>query len=462
MSAGSASVPAAPDDPQGTAHEPVARLVPAGGVVEASPPAQAASRRPWLPASVRIPLWLAVSRVVVGVLLAHLVISLLPQSRQHLPGGTLDAGTWLGAFDRWDSGFYLLIAAHGYPASVPALTAFFPGYPLVVRLVHALGAGLLSYVDAATLVSWAAFVGASMILYTLVARRFGGRVALVATALFAWYPASLFFLAPYSEALFALEIVGALALMERRRFFLAAAVAAAGSATSPESVALTVAIAVGALLVGRGLLRTAGYVVLSGVGLGAYVLYLWARFDKPFQLVSVQKLWHRSENPPFVGLYRNAVALEHYFVGAGPAAGGSSVTYANLRIVWILDDTMLFAAGVLLIWLVAAAILSRRARRARRVRRLPALRATALPATWLVFAAVIVLVAACTTIYPYGNTHFSSTESEARFVSLAVPLFAGAALLLRRWAGTTLAVVTASVMAAAFFQMLYNLGYWLT
>jgi hypothetical protein len=86
----------------------------------------------------------------------------------------------------------------------------------------------------------------------------------------------------------------------------------------------------------------------------------------------------------------------------------------------------------------------------------------AFPATWLIIAAGIVAISACTTIFPYGSTHFSSTESEARFVSVAWPLFAGTAWVFRRRAGMTLAVITVSVSAAVLFQVLYNLGYWLT
>jgi hypothetical protein len=88
--------------------------------------------------------------------------------------------------------------------------------------------------------------------------------------------------------------------------------------------------------------------------------------------------------------------------------------------------------------------------------------AATIPASWLVVAVVIVLIAACTTIYPYGATHFSSTESEARFVSVVMPLYGGAAVLLRRRPALASMVVSVSVVAAVLFQVLYNLGYWMT
>jgi hypothetical protein len=411
-----------------------------------------------LPSAITVPFWLASSRIVVGVLLAHFVLVLVPQARQRLPGGVLNAGTWWGAFDRWDSAYYTRIAQHGYIHSEPALTAFLPAYSLLIRLLHTASFGLLNYLQAGMILSWAALIGAAILLYSLVRRRFGTRAALVATSLFCWFPTSLFFLSPYSEALFALELLGAVALLERRRFLLAATVAGVASATSPESIALTLAIVLAALLARQPLWRVVGYALVSGIGIFAYMIYLWNRFGQPFEFVRVHTLWHRSENLPFVGLYRNLQALQDFFVGAGPAPGGLNVTYANIRAVWILDDAMLFGAGVVLVYLLSAAALDLRARGWG----LQAVRELTFPATWLIIATGIVAISACTTIFPYGSTHFSSTESEARFVSVAWPLFAGTALLFRRRAGITLALITVSVSAAVLFQVLYNLGYWLT
>jgi hypothetical protein len=53
----------------------------------------------------------------------------------------------IAPFVRWDSNFYLMIAAHGYPpggsASRPNyFLTFFPLYPLAVRAVHRLGIDL--------------------------------------------------------------------------------------------------------------------------------------------------------------------------------------------------------------------------------------------------------------------------------------------------------------------------------
>jgi hypothetical protein len=404
-----------------------------------------------------VPAWIAVGRIVVGVLLAHAVLVLFPEARQHLPYATLSNGTWLGAFHRWDGEYYVGIASHGYLHD-KGLTAFFPGYPLLVRVAHAITFGALGWVQTAIVVSWIAFVGTALLLYDIVRRRLGPRVALVAVTLFCWSPVSLFFLSPYSESLFVLQIAGVVALLDRRRFLPAACVAAYASATSPEAVALTLAIVVTAWLAGRAVKWVVTYALISGLGIAAYMAFLWIRFGDPFEFDRVQGAWHRSFNLPFLGLVRNLNAI-HSLAGPSPPPGGQAPTYSNIRAIWILDDVMLLVAGLAVAYMITSAWLNRS-----RVSRAADARSsvTPFPASWLSVAGVMVLIAACTTIYPWGATHLSSTEGEARFVTVALPLFGVIAYALRRRTGITMAVITATVSAALLFQIMYNLGYWVT
>src|SRR5581483_506395 len=62
-------------------------------------------------------------------------------------------GGFLGRWQHWDASIFVTIARHGYDgdpsgASDPGLPGFFPGFPLALRVVHALvpnwtAAGLL-------------------------------------------------------------------------------------------------------------------------------------------------------------------------------------------------------------------------------------------------------------------------------------------------------------------------------
>jgi hypothetical protein len=419
-------------------------------------------KRVWKESSV--PFWIGASRVGIGVVFAHLVIVLLPQSRQHYPGGSLSAGTWLGAFDRWDSAYYVGIAQHGYPLQDTQHTAFFPGYPALISLVHSLTFDTLSYLDSAMVVSWLAFVAASILLYRLVTKLYGQRVGLIATVLFCWFPASLFFLSPYSEALFTLEIIAVLSLIVGGQFLAASCVAAFASATSPESIALTIALIVASLMAGRGVVRTVGFGAISGIGLAGYAGFLWSRFHHPFEFISVQKYWMRSEHWPFVGLYRNVLALRHYLVGPGPAPGGTSVTFTNIRWVWLLDDSALVLSTILFVALAAMWWRRSRTRALNGAPGEPVLGTPAgpIPLSFLIVTFVIVLLAACTTISPYALPSYASSEGEARFVGIALPLYVSGALLIRRHAALVCFAVAGSVAIALLFQALYNLGYWVT
>jgi hypothetical protein len=437
------------DDPSG--HQEAATPGPA------SSPTQSA-RRVW--SAISTPFWICASRIVLGVVFAHLVVVLLPQAHQHLSDGTLSGGSWLGAFDRWDSAFYVGIAQHGYSLTQPAQTAFFPGYPMLITVVHGITFGKLGYVASAMVVSWAAFIGAAALLYRLGERLFSQRVALIATVLFCWFPASLFFMSPYSEALFAFEIILFVTLLEHHRYLAAALVAAYASGTSPESVTLTITLLVVMVLARQGVARVVAYTALSGVGIGGYVVFLWARYGHPFDFVSVQKFWKRVETFPFVGLYRNVDALQHFFVGPGQPPGAKLPTYANIKWVWILDDTALVLASVVTLALIAMAVTRRRT--GGEVTLAVASETAAIPLPLVLVAASIVLLAACTTISPYGLPVYASTEAEARFVSIAMPLYLAGALLIRRRTALICLAVGGCVMFALVFQALYNLGYWVT
>jgi hypothetical protein len=422
-------------------------------------PATAQSwRQRW--SEISIPFWIVSSRIALGLVFAHLVVVLLPQSRQHFPGGTLSNGTWLSTFYRWDATYYVTIAQHGYSVHAAAQTAFFPGYPLVVAFVHGLTLGALSYYQSAMAVSWLAFTAGAVVLYRLTQKLYGPRVALITVALFCWFPASLFFMSPYSESLFALEIIVVLALIERRQFLAASLVAAFASATSPESVALTLALVIAAVLAGKAWRWVVLYAAISGLGIFAYTMFLWARFGRPTEFVTVQRYWRRSEHFPFVGLYRNVLALRHYLVGPGPPLGGTSPTFTNIRWVWLLDDGALVLGTVLAVALVVMCVSRWQSRGEPGIAL--GLETGPIPVSFVVVALVIVVLAACTTISPYALPTYASSEGEARFVSVAAPLYVSGALVIRRSTGLICFVVGGSVILALVFQAMYNLGYWLT
>ncbi len=429
-------------------------VVPRGRPGPGSDTGRAAGLRRWWDAS-RVGMGMALSRIVVGVLIAHFVVVLAPQDVLHSKLGTLSNGSWLGAFDRWDASYYTTIAAHGYPAHLPDARAFFPGYPLVVRVAHVVTGGLPSYTQAACLVSFAAFGLAAGLLHPLVGRRFGGRAALVSTALFCWFPTSVFYLAPYSEALFALEIVTVAVLLDRGRWWLAALVAGYATATSPEAVVLTAALVVAAIVARRGIWRTVGYAVVGSLGVAGYMAYLGARFGRPLAFAQVQTDFHRTVVFPFVGMAHNVVAVVHVLTAhrADPAILpnlSADALWSNIAFMWVVNDAVLVLAAVALVVLVVRSVGDHRGLRPAGAR---------VPAPWIVVLGGVVLIASGTVIHQAG---YASTESAARMVSVAFPLYVGLALVLRRRQWPLVLGLGLSMAAAIVVQVLFNLGYWVT
>ncbi|MDX6682487.1 MAG: hypothetical protein QOG94_2526, partial [Solirubrobacteraceae bacterium] len=140
-------------------------------------------------------------------------------------------------FARWDSVWYLAIADGGYGDGARA--AFFPLYPLVVRVAGALlGSPLVAGALASTLLLGVALV----LLHRLVALDHDRAVARNAVLVTALSPMSFFFSAVYSESLFLALSVGAVYAARRERWAWAGVLGALGAATRSAGVLLLVAL----------------------------------------------------------------------------------------------------------------------------------------------------------------------------------------------------------------------------
>jgi len=180
--------------------------------------------------------------------------------------GTL---SWLAAvhgysldsrLEAWDGQWYVEIAEHGYAGVDPGMTdgyghrhpetplAFFPGYPVLARLVGTLVPGL-STTAAAVVVSFVAGVFAAYGLRRLT-RWLGGsqKAGLLLVALFAASPMAVVLSMAYSEALFCALSIWAIAGVLERRWPLAGACCAAAGLVRPTASALILVVGLAALV----------------------------------------------------------------------------------------------------------------------------------------------------------------------------------------------------------------------
>jgi hypothetical protein len=241
------------------------------------------------------------------------------------------------ALERQDAAWYLGIAEHGYRPD-DGSAAFFPLYPLVVRVVsgliggHPLAAGLL--------VSNVAFALALVQLGRLTAEELGEETARRSVVYLAVFPTAFFFLAPYSESLYLLLSVMCFRAARGGRWWRAGALGALAALTRAIGIVL-----VPALLAEwyrqrreRGLAaRTALGPVLVLAGPVVYGLAWAAREGDALAPIHAQAAWQRDLTSPITSLW-NAVRDA---ARVGEPGNGY----------WVID---LIVVGVVLVALVAS------------------------------------------------------------------------------------------------------------
>ena len=240
-------------------------------------------------------------------------------SLTHPFGGILE--DILSPLARWDATWYLEIADHGYDGG--ADTAFFPLYPLLVRLVALPFGSEAALLVAAYAVSLACFAGALWVLHRLVELEIGRDVAVAAVWLIALFPAAVYFGAPYSESLFLLTSVGAFYAARTGHWAQAGLLAAAASATRSAGLVLLVPLVL--LWLDSSPRRASGlaWLALAPAGVAAYALYLGIDHGDALAFLDAQEQWLREFAGPFVGIWDGALAA---WDGARQLLSGSRET----------------------------------------------------------------------------------------------------------------------------------------
>jgi len=266
-------------------------------------PAQSGPPRAWQ----AVALFLGVAAalfVVMGAVAPH-----LPEvSGAHL-APPFTGPTWLAGWAQWDSGWYHEIASKGYSyvAGRQSSVAFFPAYPLVVRMLRVVIDD--AYV-AGIVVTLLSGMAVAALLATWLRSRLSPAAAWAALLAFLLFPYAFYLYGVvYADALFIAALLGAFLLLEADQPVLAGLAGAVATAARPVGVVLVIGLVVRALERRGAFERTPGGgdwsrvrrvdagVLLSVAGLAAWSLYLWARFDDPFAFASAQAAWHQGAGP---------------------------------------------------------------------------------------------------------------------------------------------------------------------
>ncbi len=236
---------------------------------------------------------------------------------------------WSTAITGWESAdalWYLRIGSQGYLAD-DGSGAFFPLYPVLIRVVGVLTGG--HWLLAAYLVSNLALLAALVLLYRLTALEFSDSMARKAVLYLCAFPTGFFLFAPYSESLFLALAIGALYTARTRRWGLAIPLAFLAALSRSPGVLLALPLAVEALLQARTLAGRARWTVLgqgaaagtaAGAGLLAYLGFWQLKIGDWRHPIDLQKTgWGKENAWPWETLWAGwKVAVQ--FPGANPGA----------------------------------------------------------------------------------------------------------------------------------------------
>lgn len=173
-----------------------------------------------------VPWWLritvvyALSRVLTTVLMSGFA------RIQTANSFTVQHPSYLSFASIWDGAWYRVIAATGYPSTLPVdagghvtenAWAFMPAYPFTVRALMTVTGASFEFV--AVWVSLLAGWGAALVFRRLMGRFLDPTRATFATVLFCVAPVSVMFQVAYAEAMGLLLLLLALLLLVQRRFW---------------------------------------------------------------------------------------------------------------------------------------------------------------------------------------------------------------------------------------------------
>ncbi|WP_376795233.1 mannosyltransferase family protein [Thermogemmatispora sp.] len=262
------------------------------------------ARSPWLTAIQQVlPVYTATH--VLYFLLSYIAF-LFPGDSSSTKGPVLLA--MINSWNHWDSSHFITIAMHGY--SNWWRTAFFPLYPLLIRLTNYLAD---NPVLAGLVISNLAGFGALVMLHRLIAEDFDEELAGRTVLYYATFPMAFFLAAAYSESLFMLLALLCFYAIRQGYWWQAALWGGLASLTRVTALPLLVPFVYEYLRqhqfrLGQFRLDALGILGIPS-GLGLFAGYCFLRFHDPLAFSHAESVWQRSLQPPWFAVSATLAAL---------------------------------------------------------------------------------------------------------------------------------------------------------
>jgi hypothetical protein len=233
---------------------------------------------------------------------------------------------WVNMLSRWDAGWYAEIARHGYryEPGMPSNAAFFPLYPLLIRITH--GLFFLPETDYWWLLTGIVLSNIALLIAlgyfrSLLAIDFDQEAVSRAIIYLLIFPTTFFFSSVYSESLFLALTVGAFYYARKNRWLTACILTALGTLTRSQGIIVLLPLLIEYLAQRNFRLQQVSWnataFALIPAALFAFVLFFKMNFGSWTIIFDLQNAWGRRLMWPWhpVGwLFRHAPALspEHH------------------------------------------------------------------------------------------------------------------------------------------------------
>jgi hypothetical protein len=212
--------------------------------------------------------------------------------------------TW----DHWDTGNFENIALHSY--TVSTLTAFFPFYPILMRLIVPITHNILV---AGLIISNLASMVMSVILYQLVYEDVGEEQANRAVLYLTLFPSAFFLVAAYNESLFICLTLLSFYNMRHGQWWFAGAYGLLASLTRSVGILLILPFCYEYLqqqnFRWQDIRLNSLSVLLIPTGLGIFGLYCYKHFGDFLMFSHVQSVWFRHFELPWYGIQESIRAI---------------------------------------------------------------------------------------------------------------------------------------------------------
>ena len=219
---------------------------------------------------------------------------------------------FLGFMSNWDGVEYLNIARHGY--SSINLASFFPLYPLLIKGLHFV---VPSYLISSLIISWAAFSGAiyyyiKILKHLKIVDSQAERIRSV--LFFVLFPTAIFFIAGFTESLYAFLTLGSIYYAFRKKILLSSILIFLACLCHITGVFLILLIVLILLEEKVKLYKIISPLILGSLGILSFMIYLKARFNDPLEFIHAQVYLHGWLNHTFLSMLKSTRLMNAVFI----------------------------------------------------------------------------------------------------------------------------------------------------